>query len=113
MPNDNRLLNLSRHQYGTMRYINQETPTLEVLRIAHAGTLSSLLGSNRNYLSLSPHGPDQEKATVSLSKDGLQALRVYEEAGLNTRAHEKELTERCLRLLQLARRRKPEIGRLA
>lgn len=96
---------LSRHQYGTLKYINQEHPTLATLRMAHAGTLSSLLHPSRGYLIMIPHGGDKENAIVALSKTGDEALRSYEQAGLNQRSHEMDLTERCMRLLQHARRR--------
>ncbi len=103
---------LSRHQYGTLKYIDQENPTLSTLRIAHAGTLSSLLHASRGYLIMVPHGTNKDDAIVTLSKAGTQALRSYEQATLNQRSHEMELTERCLRLLQLSRRRS-QIGKSA
>jgi hypothetical protein len=91
---------LSRHQYGTLKFIMHQKVTLADLRHAHATTLGSL--AYRGYLKLTGTGEEQE---VGLTKTGEEALRVYTEAALNERSHEGELTERCLRLLRHGRRR--------
>ena len=92
---------LSRHQYGTLKFIHNNKVALSYLRVAHAGTLSSL--AYRGYLQRTgPHDTGQ----VVLTKEGQEALRVYSEASLNERAHERELTERCQRLLRYTARRK-------
>ena len=92
---------LSWHQYGTLKFIAENTPTLAYLRIAHAATLTSLLHPGRNYLYVTGRG---DEAVVVLTKTGDDALRTYTNATLNERHQERELTERCLRLLKHARR---------
>lgn len=92
--------NLSRLQYGDMKYIHQNAPTMQHLRKANMTTLTSL--AYRGYLRKTGMG---ELARVVLTHDGEQALEAYDAATLNQRAREYELTERCLRLLQYSRRR--------
>lgn len=95
-------LNLSRHQYGTLKFIRHHAPTLAYLRKAHANTLGSLLHPSRAYLRITGKS---EGAVVLLSPAGEDAYKNYEQASMNERSHEKELTERCMRLLQLSRRK--------
>lgn len=97
---ENVTLNLSRHQYGTLKFIRDSAPNLAYLRKAHANTLGSL--AYRGYLRR--HGPGEE-AVVLLTPTGEEAYQTYAKATLNERATEKEMTERCMRLLQLSRRR--------
>jgi len=92
-------LNLSRHQYGTLKFIYDHGPTLAYLRRAHATTLGSL--AYRGYLRRVGMG---EAAQVFLTEEGAEALKSYDLAQLNQRSHEGELTARCLRLLQHSRR---------
>lgn len=99
MPTNDLPKNLSRHQYGDLKFIHSHTPTLGYLRKAQANTLSSL--AYRGYLRR--HGSGDE-ALVFLTALGEEALASYEKASLNERKIEKELTERCMRLLQHSRR---------
>lgn len=92
------LRNLSRHQYGTLKFISQNHVTIEYLRNAHANTLGSL--AYNNWIAKKGTG---EKAEVVLTKSGEDELRMYNEASLNERLHEGELTDRCMRLLQHSR----------
>jgi hypothetical protein len=90
---------LSRHQYGTLKFLSENHVSLDYLGHAHATTLGSLL--QRGYLYVSGAG---EAAEVLLTKAGEETLRNYLHATLNERSHEGELTERCARLLRQARR---------
>lgn len=99
MAEDFNLRPMSKHQFGTLRFIAENHVTLDYLRIAHANTLGSL--AQRGYLSLAGAG---EKAGVLLTKAGIEALRTYLHASLNERSHEGELTDRCTRLLKFAKR---------
>ena len=92
---------LSRHQYGSLRFIAKNNVTMEYLRNAHANTLGSL--AYRGYLKLSGVGIG-DKAVVILTQSGAEALLYYERATMNERTHEGELTDRCLRLLKHSRR---------
>lgn len=94
----NPLRNLSRHQYGTLRFIAQNHVTIEYLRHAHANTLGSI--AYNGWIMKKGTG---EKAEVVLTKSGEEELRMYNEASLNERQKEGELTERCLRLLAHSR----------
>jgi len=87
--------NLSRHQYGSLKFIAHNNVTLEYLRHAHANTLGSL--AERGYL-------ERSGELIVLSQSGKLALDTYSQASLNERGHEGELTERCLRLLKHTRR---------
>lgn len=90
---------LSRHQYGTLRFIFHNHVTLEYLRHAHATTLGSL--AYRGYLlRLGP----QETDRITLSPKGEAMMRNYDGAALKERGHEGELTERCQRLLKYSAR---------
>lgn len=91
--------NLSRFQYGTLRFIYDHNPTLAYLRKAHQTTLGSL--AYRGYLRRLGSG---ETASIMLTDDGYAALVEYNDAKLNERQHEFELTERCLNLLKHSRR---------
>ena len=91
--------NLSRHQYGSLRFIHTNKVTFSYLRNAHANTLGSL--AQRGYLQRLGAGDD---ALITLSPSGEAALRSYSQGSLNERAHEGELTERCQRLLKHVRR---------
>ena len=91
---------LSRHQYGTLKFLAHNKVTMSYLRVAHANTLGSL--AYRGYLMRL--GPD-DTDIVALTKSGQEALRYYEEASLNERGHEGELTSRCERLLKYSTRR--------
>jgi hypothetical protein len=92
-------LNLSRHQYGTLKFIHEHEVTLAYLKKAHANTLGSL--AYRGYLRKVGSG---EMAQVFLTEEGIGVLKLYKEAAMNERQHEHELTERCLRLIQHSRR---------
>jgi hypothetical protein len=94
----NPLRNLSRHQYGTLRFIAQNHVTIEYLRNAHANTLGSI--AYNGWIVKKGTG---EKAEVVLTKSGEEELRTYNEASLNERQHEGELTDRCMRLLAHSR----------
>ncbi len=87
--------NLSRHQYGSLKFIHDNHVSLDYLRNAHANTLGSL--AERGYL-------QRDGENVVLSQAGIDALHVYTHASLNERAHEGELTDRCMRLLKHVRR---------
>ena len=86
---------LSRHQYGSLRYFSKGSVTLDQLRNAHATTLGSLL--IRGYL-------QKQGSVIVLTKRGGEALRLYDQATINERSHEGDLTERCLKLLRYSRR---------
>ena len=92
--------NLSRHQYGTLKFIHSNHVTLEYLRHAHANTLGSL--AYNGWIMKRGSG---EKAEVVLTGAGEEQLRIYSHASINERQHERELTDRCLRLLAHARGR--------
>ncbi len=92
---------LSRHQYGTLKFIHNNRPTLQYLRVAHAGTLSSL--GLREFIECIGSA-DDEKATVVLTRTGQAALQIYNDSSLNERSHEMELTPRTLQLLRHVRR---------
>ena len=90
---------LSRHQYGTLRFIFNNRVSLEYLKHAHATTLGSL--AYRGYLMrVGPKETDQ----VMLTPKGEAMMRHYDSASLNERSHEGELTERCQRLLKYSAR---------
>ncbi len=97
---DQPIKNLSRHQYGDLKFIHHNAPSLSYLRKAHASTLSSL--AYRGYLRR--HGTG-DSAVILLTPAGQEALAAYEKATLNERVREGELTERCMRLLQYSRRK--------
>jgi hypothetical protein len=90
---------LSRHQYGTLKFIHHNHVTLEYLRHAHANTLGSV--AQNGWIAKRGAG---EKSEVVLTAVGEEQLRLYNQASLNERSHEAELTDRCLRLLQVSRR---------
>jgi hypothetical protein len=92
-------LNLSRHQYGTLKFIHEHDVTLAHLKRAHGNTLGSL--AYRGYLR---KVGSSDAAQVFLTEDGIGALKLYKDAGMNERQHEHELTERCQRLIQHSRR---------
>lgn len=91
--------NLSRHQYGTLKFIHENQVTLAYLRHAHANTLGSI--AYWKWITLEGVGDD---AQVNLTKAGLAELETYTRATLNERATEGDITERCMRLLKYARR---------
>jgi hypothetical protein len=95
------LRGLSRHQFGTLKFINDNKVTMGYLKIAHANTLGSLAW--RGYLFITSNGAG-DKAIVGLTPEGEKALRSYTSASINERQHEHELSERCLRLLRHSRR---------
>jgi hypothetical protein len=102
MPETNQkkpLQNLSRLQYGDLRFIHHNRITIGHLRLANLTTLTSL--AYRGYLRRVGMGED---ADVLLTQEGEAALDAYESATLNTKARESDLTERCLRLLRHSRR---------
>lgn len=92
--------NLSRHQYGTLKFIRHNAPSIVYLHRAHANTLGSL--AYRGYLRRVGTG---DSAVVMLTSAGENAYLTYDTASLNERAKEKDLTERCMRLLQHSRRK--------
>lgn len=89
---------LSRHQYGTLRFINDNHVTLGYLRHAHANTLGSI--AYNGWITKRGSGEDAE---VVLTKSGDEQLRTYSHATMNERSHEAELTDRCRRLLMHTR----------
>lgn len=91
---------LSRHQYGTLKFINDNHVTLEYLRHAHANTLGSI--AYNGWIVKRGAG---ESAEVVLTKAGEEQLKIYTHASLNERSHEAELTERCRRLIMHSRGR--------
>ncbi len=91
---------LSRHQYGTLKFIHDNHVTLDYLRGAHANTLGSI--AYNGWIVKKGSGGDAE---VVLTKSGEEQLRIYTHASLNERQHEADLTERCMRLLAHARGR--------
>lgn len=90
---------LSMHQYGTLKYIRNHRVTLGYLRKAHATTLGSL--AQRELICKTSSG---DEAEVILTPAGEEAFKCYHNASLNERSHEGNLTDRCMRLLQHARR---------
>ena len=98
--NEYNLRPLSRHQYGTLKFIHDSHVTLAYLRHAHANTLGSI--AQRGYLQKVSTG---DESPIVLSKAGEEALRLYATATMNERSHEGELTDRCLRLLRHVRAR--------
>src|SRR5262245_15226482 len=92
-------LDLSHHQFCTLRYINDHVLTMHHLRLAHATTLGSL--AYRGYLRKVGSG---EGAQIMLTDAGLQALHGYSEDRFNARSREGDLTERCQRLILHSRR---------
>ena len=100
MTNELPLKPLSRHQYGTLKFINESNVTLAYLRHAHANTLGSL--AQRGYLQKEG---SHDNSRVVLTKSGLNALGSYMTASMNERSHEGDLTERCMRLLRVSRSR--------
>ena len=97
---DEKVRNLSRHQYGTLKFINDNNVTLAYLRHAHANTLGSL--AYHQWIAVTGPGED---APVVLTKKGIEELNTYNHASLYERAHEGDLTERCQRLLKYSRSR--------
>lgn len=92
---------LSRHQYGTLKFLADNKVTLADLKQANGTTLGSL--AYRQYVYIASNGVG-DKATVGLTHAGEEALKVYMDATLNVRSHEAEVTERCMRLLKHVRR---------
>ncbi len=101
---------LSRHQYGTLKFLHENKVTMSYLRVAHANTLGSL--AYRGYLYITHDGVG-DKAVVGLTKTGLEALKVYQDASLSERQHEADLSDRCQRLLKHARRNVVPLQRTA
>lgn len=98
-PREDKARNLSRHQYGTLKYIAENKVTLAYLRHAHANTLGSI--AYWNWIAV--QGKD-DNSLVVLTKSGQEQLYIYTHASLNERGKEGELTARCLRLLKHTRR---------
>lgn len=95
MPDQDRpFRNLSRHQYGTLKFIADNHVTIEYLRHAHANTLGSVAYNGWVV---------KRGSEVVLTKTGEEQLRIYNQATINERQHEGELTERCKRLLAHSR----------
>jgi hypothetical protein len=100
MPDSNgkQLRNLSRHQYGTLKFIHNHNVTLKYLRRCHANTLGSL--AYQGWIRRSGTGDD---ALIFLTNEGETELLSYERGGMNERRVEGELTDRVRRLLRLTR----------
>ena len=96
--NEIKYRNLSRHQYGTLKFINDNHVPLSYLRHAHGNTLGSV--AYNGWIAKRGSG---ENAEVVLTKAGEEQLRIYMQASLNERSHEADLTERCQRLLMHTR----------
>ncbi len=93
------LRNLSVHQFGTLRYVKEQPVTVETLEGVHGGTLWSLL--HRKYLT---KGEDHGRQTrIVLTRAGEEELHSYTHAEARQRAHVGDLTERCARMLRVAR----------
>ena len=92
--------NLSRHQYGTLKFIANNHVTLTYLRHAHGNTLGSC--AYNGWIAKTGKGLGDD-AEIVLTHAGKEALRTYTEATMNERSHEGDLTERCLRLLTHSR----------
>lgn len=91
--------NLSRHQYGMLKFISEHHVTLAHLRRAHGNTLGSV--AYWRWVEVQGTADD---APVVLTKAGRQELEFYNLAEMNQRTHEGDITDRCLRLLKHARR---------
>jgi hypothetical protein len=105
---DNKPRDLSRHQYGTLKFIADNKVTLAYLRHAHGTTLGSL--AYQRWIEV--RGTDDD-APVYLTKAGEEELKSYNHATLNERSHEADITERCMRLLKHARSRVVPIQKTA
>jgi hypothetical protein len=105
---DNKPRNLSRHQYGTLKFIADNKVTLGYLRHAHGTTLGSI--AYHRWIEVRGTGDD---ALVYLTKAGEEELKSYNHATLNERSHEADITERCMRLLKHARSRVVPIQKTA
>jgi hypothetical protein len=92
------LRNLSRNQYGALRFIGDNNVTLRSLRMAHAGTISSL--AYHDWIRKLGAGED---AAIILTAKGEEELRSYEHAILPERKVEHDLTDRTMRLLKMTR----------
>ena len=91
--------NLSRLQYGDLRYIHRNKMTMAHLRSANLTTMTSL--AYRGYLR---RVGTLENGEIFLTPEGEEALKSYETATLYTKERESDPTERCLRLLRHSRR---------
>lgn len=92
--------NLSRHQYGMLKFISENHVTRAYLRHAHGGTLWSVLYQRWAIAT----GPGKDDDPIVLTKDGQAELDAYQRASMPERSHEAELTERCQRLLKHSKR---------
>lgn len=93
--------NMSRYQYGLLKYVRNNHVTLEQLRVAHGTTLGSVA-----YWGWIARTSSNDDSPIVLTKTGRAELEAYEAADLPIRSTEGELTERCLRLLMHSRRNK-------
>ena len=96
--NQEPLRNLSRSQYGALRFISDNKVTLTSLRLAHAGTISSL--AYHDWIRKLGTGDD---AAIVLTAKGEDELQSYEHAIVPERKHEYDLTDRTMRLLKMTR----------
>lgn len=98
MPEPPKLRNLSRHQYGTLKFIHEHNVTLSYLGRAHANTLGSL--AYHGWIRRVGTG---ESALIMLTARGEEELQSYVLGGMNERQKAGELTERVRRLLHVSR----------
>jgi hypothetical protein len=96
---DEKPRNLSRHQYGSLKFIAENKVSLAYLRNFHANTLGSIA-----YWGWIVVNGNSDDSIVSLTPLGEHELKSYQQASFNERSHESDLTDRCQRLLKHARR---------
>jgi hypothetical protein len=89
---------LSFRQFGSLRFIRDETPYLAALRGFNQITLWSLL--KREYVYASGMGGNRK---IYLTDSGKKALSNYTDSSFSSRLVEDDITERVQSLLTLAR----------
>lgn len=91
--------NLSKYQYGLLKYVESHRVTLEGLQTAHGGTLGSAL--DRGYLA---RGTEADGViTIHLTEEGRAALNEYSTSSIRQRLHPGPLTDHCARMLRAVR----------
>jgi hypothetical protein len=105
MNNNNAMRTLSKWQYGTLVWLNDNRVTEDDLRGIRANTIWSLLHAT-------PHHPQPLAAHVresnghvriALTRRGIEAMNTYRRPEPAARAKERDLTERVARLLATVR----------
>lgn len=92
------LLNLTHHQFTLLKLIREKTVKMSYLRLCHGSILGSL--AKRGYLR---HIGGIDDGQVLLTAEGEAAYLQYMRGEVKERRHEGDLTENCVRLLNLAR----------